>query len=265
MASRSQVFGQEISKEAIRKQVWDYLEHNDLSLFPRPVYGRIPNFKGCEAAAQKFSEMDVFRSASLIKVGPDSPQQGIRRLALECNKQVVMPIPRLRSGLFVRLDPHLLPRHKAKYASTAKGAKELGKPVGLDVVLPIDVLVMGSVAVSPQGYRIGKGEGFADLEYGILKEMGSIDDSVPLVTSVHDCQVFEELPKELFKEYDMPVDIIVTPTRIIHTSARASSLPRPSGIIWELLTPKRISEMPILRILRERLIAQGKNCSLRND
>lgn len=34
----------EVTKESIRKSVWNYLEDNDLVQFPRPVHHRIPNF-----------------------------------------------------------------------------------------------------------------------------------------------------------------------------------------------------------------------------
>lgn len=42
---------------------------------------------------------------------------------------------------------------------------------------------------SPAGLRIGKGEGFADLEYGMMALMGAVDESTVVVTVVHDCQV----------------------------------------------------------------------------
>lgn len=34
-----------ISKQDLRQQVWDYMEAHNLADFPRPVHGRIPNFK----------------------------------------------------------------------------------------------------------------------------------------------------------------------------------------------------------------------------
>ena len=34
------------SKQSIRQKVWEFMERNDIANFPRPVYGRIPNFKG---------------------------------------------------------------------------------------------------------------------------------------------------------------------------------------------------------------------------
>lgn len=39
------------------------------------------------------------------------------------------------------------------------------------------------------GWRIGKGEGFADLEYGMMRCIGAVDENTPIITTVHDCQV----------------------------------------------------------------------------
>ncbi len=39
------------------------------------------------------------------------------------------------------------------------------------------------------GYRIGKGEGFADMEYAMMASMGAVCESTVVVTIVHDCQV----------------------------------------------------------------------------
>lgn len=41
----------------------------------------------------------------------------------------------------------------------------------------------------PLGYRIGKGEGFADMEYALMTCMGAVGESTMVVTIVHDCQV----------------------------------------------------------------------------
>lgn len=42
---------------------------------------------------------------------------------------------------------------------------------------------------SSAGVRIGKGEGFADMEYGMMVSMGAVNESTVVVTVVHDCQV----------------------------------------------------------------------------
>lgn len=39
------------------------------------------------------------------------------------------------------------------------------------------------------GWRIGKGEGFADLEYAMMRTVKAVHEFTPVVTTVHDCQV----------------------------------------------------------------------------
>jgi len=68
------------------------------------------------------------------------------------------------------------------------------------------------VAVSLDGGRLGKGTGYSDQEYSMLKNAGSLTAQTPIVTTVHDIQIVEIIPRE---QWDVPVDIIVTPTQII--------------------------------------------------
>jgi hypothetical protein len=44
--------------------------------------------------------------------------------------------------------------------------------VALDEMSPIDLVVVGCVAVARDGGRTGKGAGFADLELGLLRQQG---------------------------------------------------------------------------------------------
>jgi hypothetical protein len=83
------ISGVEVTKQAVRKKVWDYLEKNNFANFPRPVHGRIPNFKGAPEAAERLSELDIFKCASTIKVSPDKPQEKVRFLALEVSVLVL--------------------------------------------------------------------------------------------------------------------------------------------------------------------------------
>ena len=73
----------ELSKQSIRTKVWDHLDKNDLVVFPRPCQGRIPNFKGAPAAAEKLIALDVFKNSKTIKVNPDKPQEMVRFHTLE--------------------------------------------------------------------------------------------------------------------------------------------------------------------------------------
>ena len=63
------------------------------------------------------------------------------------------------------------------------------------------------------GYRIGKGEGFADLEYAMMKSMGAVSDDTVIITTVHDDQI-TDIPAALIGPHDITVDFIVTPTQV---------------------------------------------------
>ncbi|VAI14992.1 unnamed protein product [Triticum turgidum subsp. durum] len=136
-------------------------------------------------------------------------------------------------------------------ACTSVGAAKYGRPIGLDEVIKVDLIVIGSVAVDPStGARLGKGEGFAELEYGMLRYMGAIDDSTMVVTTVHDKQLVDDIPVEKLLIHDVPVDIICTPTQVILTN---TAIPKPQGIYWEKLSPEKLGQIRILRELKRRI------------
>ncbi|MEM4682050.1 MAG: 5-formyltetrahydrofolate cyclo-ligase [Ignisphaera sp.] len=231
-------------KARIREKVWRTLEEKNIALFPRPVYHRIPNFVGADVAARRLSHLDVFMKARVVKVNPDSPQKHVRYLALLQNKIVIMPTPRIRNG-FILLDPLKIPRDKIAEASTISGAYRYGSPVDLLSLPKIDLVVIGSVAVNASGARLGKGEGYAEIEYAILRSLCKIDENTYVVTTVHDEQVVDDyIPIE---EHDVGVDIIVTPTKTISIIPRPR---KPKGIIWDILPDKKFIEIPILKELR---------------
>lgn len=45
------------------------------------------------------------------------------------------------------------------------------------------------------GHRIGKGEGFSDLEYGLMEATGLVSEKTVIVTTVHDEQVCKIIPR----------------------------------------------------------------------
>jgi 5-formyltetrahydrofolate cyclo-ligase len=156
-----------------------------------------------------------------------------------------MPTPRLRSGFWL-VDPATIPSRKWFEASSIKGATTLGREVALDALPRIDLLVFGSVAVSAHGDRVGKGEGYAELEFATLRTLGRVTGEVVIATTVHDHQVVDAIPREPF---DVSLDLICTPTRTIHVTKRG---PRPDGVLWDHLPVARREEMPILQELYAR-------------
>jgi len=186
------------------------MEERGIAMFPRPVFHRIPNFVGAEKAAQNFRELPEYKAARVIFCNPDSPQKPVREAALRDAKILVMATPRLRKG-FLLLDPNTIPRNSISRASTIHGAFKYGHFVEPSEVR-VDLFVAGSVAVSLDGGRLGKGTGYSDQEYTILKNSGGLASETPVVTTVHDVQIVERIPRE---EWDISVDIIVTPTRVL--------------------------------------------------
>ena len=235
-----------LDKEAIRRHIWRLLEERGVARFPKPILGRIPNFQGAERAALRLMELREVRAASFVKVNPDSPQRPVRRLLLEGGKHVLMPTPRLRGG-FLLLDPRRIPRHLYDKASTIRGAFKLGRILSLDELPEIDLIVCGSVAVTREGHRVGKGGGYSELEYGILREVDAIDDGTPIATTVHDLQIVDEIPLD---PWDFTVDVIATPRRLLRVAGERR---RPGGIIWELVSEEMMEKMPILRELMKRV------------
>lgn len=238
-------------KQEIRERVWRLLEERGVARFPRPVRGRIPNFVGAEEAARKILGLDEYRRARVVKVGPDSPQRAVREACLRDGKLLVMPTPRLREG-FLILDPKMVPRNLYWRAATIRGAFILGRKVGLRRLPEIDLVVMGSVAVAPNGARLGKGEGYGEIEYAVLRELGKVGEVTPIATNVHDLQLLPHLPQD---PYDVPVDIIATPTKLIRVRGRP---PRPRGIIWERLGEEKLREIPLLKELKESWRSRSK-------
>jgi len=95
-----------------------------------------------------------------------------------------------------------------------------------------------------------------------MLSIGAVDASVPVVTVVHDCQVLD-LPEGLFGRHDLPVDYIVTPTRVIKCDGVTAK--RPPGMIWSLLSAERISRIPMLGRLRYREWKAEKDVRLEGE
>jgi 5-formyltetrahydrofolate cyclo-ligase len=230
-----------MTKAEIREKVWTTIEREGVACFPGPR-GRIPNFAGAEQAAQLLRELAVWRRALVVKVNPDAPQLHVRRLASAEGKILYMAVPHLRTEkCFIELDPQRCPSGLAPSASIASAAK-YGRAVAPREMRPIDLIVCGSVGAGRDGARVGKGGGYCDLEYGILREEGKIRDSTPILTTIHSLQVLDDRIRML--PHDLPVDFLVTPVDVIATRP---THPRPRGIYWDLLRPLKINAIPLLR------------------
>ncbi|MUW15275.1 5-formyltetrahydrofolate cyclo-ligase [Halorubrum sp. CBA1125] len=239
-----------MDKQAVRETVWDALDERGEARFPFPPHDRIPNFAGADAACDRLTDTPEWEAASTLKCNPDAPQLPVRRAALRAGKTVYVAQPRLRDpDPFLRLDPAAV--DDVDDATTVSGISTHGTPTSPAAVPEIDLVVSGSVAVATGGARVGKGEGYSDLEWAVLREIGAVDADTTVATTVHELSVLDG-PDSVLTDaadppepdpHDVPIDLIATPTRVIRTETPYA---RPDGVDWETLDDQRIAEIPVL-------------------
>jgi 5-formyltetrahydrofolate cyclo-ligase len=235
------------AKAALRQQVWSAMRAARVARFPG-VAGRIPNFTGAEAAADRLRGTPAWQAAGTVKANPDSAQLPVRQRALQDGKTVYMAVPRLASPEpFFALDPDHLSQ-PPRQAASISGAARSARRVNLAELSAVDLVVMGCVAAGEDGARLGKGGGFADLEYALAAAAGLIGPHTMCVTTAHEIQVVAAGTIPL-TSHDVPVDFIITPERVIDCRSRRGPRPVP-GINWDELTEEKIGAIPLLAAQR---------------
>ena len=232
------------AKADVRELVWDRLIAGKASRFPG-ARGRIPNFVGAEAAAERLRSTGEWAAARTLKSNPDSPQWPVRQRALEDGKLVFMAVPRLASAEpFFYLDPDDL-AGTPRASSSIKGASRSARTIRVEDMQPVDLVITGCVAADTTGARLGKGGGFSDLEYALAWEAGLIGPATVVATTVHEIQIVEPdlIP---LADHDVTLDLIVTPERAIPCEGRRD----PPSVRWEELTESKIASIPLLQALR---------------
>lgn len=228
------------AKQRVRARVWDALSAAE-AVHDAHVHGRIPNFRGREAAAARLASTDAWQQAHIIKSVPDKAQYPARVRALHEGKTVYMAVPKLAGEKpFYLLDPAVLPVSPEEAAHSRTAAAH-APTVEVDALAPVDVIVLGSVAVNPSGVRIGKGAGYSDIEYALMAEAGLVTADTLIATTVHPLQITDApIPHA---PHDVNVDLIVTPDEAI----RCTHPHRPRGIDWSTLPSTVLAAIPALQ------------------
>ncbi len=232
------------TKQALRSLTWDRLVAAGVSR-PPGAHGRIPNHVDAEAAAARLVAHPWFRAARTLKCNPDTPHRAVRAAALRAGKTIFMAVPRLATAApFLRLDGAALGPGQAEHAATKAGAAALGTPVVVEAVPRINLVIAGCVAVTERGDRVGKGGGYADLEWGMLTETGAIHPGTRVATTVHALQLVAAVPME---PHDVGFDLVALADRVIETG-RAG--PRPHGLLPGI-DEARLRAIPALQHWRD--------------
>jgi 5-formyltetrahydrofolate cyclo-ligase len=239
--------GHHEAKDRLRSQVWTALKAQGASI-GEPV-GHIPRFIGAERAAEHLAALSCWTQARVIKCNPDRVQEPVCLRALQEGKQLYMAVPRLtKPKCFVSLEATALAQQgiELTVAATNRGAMRYGRLVAFEEMQPIDLVVVGCVAVSRDGGRTGKGAGFADLELGMLRQFGLVQPDTPVVTTVHALQIVDEGQLPMLA-HDWSLTWIITPDE---TLATHSNRAQPAGIAWDQIRPEQWQRIPVLRKLR---------------
>jgi len=239
--------GRNATKDNLRHEIWGQLETTGNAV-GKP-WSAIPDFVGAQDAAHRLTQLDFWQAAQVVKSNPDRAQAWVRLFALKAGKTVYTPVPELTEDFpFLLLQPEKLIEKGITFDQVmySEGAMAHGQRVEFTEMEPMDVCVVGSVAVSTAGGRTGKGAGFADLEMGIFREIGILADTCPVVTTVSDVQVVADR-KITIEPHDTPLDWIITPTRTIETHSR---MPRPGAMDWSAIREDQFRSIPFLRELR---------------
>jgi len=242
-------------KDAIRQDVFGKLRAVALpdSRFDYDFDSFIPDFSGSPQALERLVTLRLYGGLKLIFTTPDNSLEGFRGRALRDGIRQVISTYGIRRGMIL-LEPAGEITRQDAYAATLDGMERLAQQ-GTARYLTLrevqrlgrlDLLVTGASAVCTNGVRIGKGHGYFDLEWAMLRMLGVIRDETPVIAVVHDVQVVDE---DLAPEpIDTIVDIIVTPTRTIEVPRR---YPRPERIQWDRLAPGMMDAIPYLADLKQ--------------
>jgi 5-formyltetrahydrofolate cyclo-ligase len=213
----------------------------------------IADFAGSDRCAESVRQLDAYRRGGPVFITPDNSTEALRAQAMADNRTIIMTTYGIGRG-FLQLDSATVPAGERRYAATLDGMDRYACPISLAELRDgpvIELLVTGGSAVSANGVRFGKGHGYFDLEWAILSEVGRVDASSQIADVVHDCQVVAETLAG--EDHDVPVDWIVTPTRIVQV---ADAGRRPGRVRWELLAGSPLEHIPPIKELRAALSAR---------
>ncbi|MFN3384275.1 MAG: 5-formyltetrahydrofolate cyclo-ligase [Archaeoglobaceae archaeon] len=195
------------SKEEVREFVWKKIE--PFCGFP-PPYRRIPNFKTAKKACERIRELEEYWKSEVVFSAPDSVLLRLREVVLEDGKTLLVALPKMTGFAIL----------KGNVKPTIEAMKRAEKAELVNLREKVRVFAQGCVAIDLKGNRIGKGSGFGDKEYEILKKNKVLTEDAIFVVVAHELQVFSDL-SYLMQEHDAKSDVILTPEKTIRLKDRA--------------------------------------------
>jgi len=242
-------------RTATREEVWAELQDvaRPDSRFGWDFSSFIPDYEGSEGCANCLLELGEERGYEHWFITPDNNLDPLREELIKRDVPFVMPTYGIKRG-FVHLKSSNISEEMTQFVGTLDGMNRYANRIPLEemesTLDPFDCMVTGASFVTGDGLRMGKGHGFFDLEWAMMREVGLADASTDVVADIHDVQLLEDREGQaLAEDHDTIVDVIVTPgqTRLIEDSPL-----KPKGLNWSLLDKEEVFDMPPLQTLWER-------------
>ena len=223
-----------VAATKMRWMVWDRLVEvaRPDSRFDMDLSRFVPDFAGSDLCTSAVTSLPGYLGPGPLFLTPDNSLEGLRLRALEDGRRLIVPTFGMHRG-FVLVDGGRLDRRDLAMAATLDGMERHGRHLSLDELRraePVGLVVTGAVAVTTRGLHVGGGEGYFDLEWGLLRHLGLASPRTTVVVVAHSCQVVDADVRAA--PHDAVADIIVTPEGATGCRPR---LPKPDGLFWEEL------------------------------
>jgi 5-formyltetrahydrofolate cyclo-ligase len=238
-----------MDRDSARTLVWNRLRDvaRPDSRFNLDFSMYIPDYPGSERIPEALRTLPFYQGTGPVFVTPDNNLELLRANLLREGRPTLITTYGISRG-FVFFQPGSVPDAAIEFAASLDGAERYGDHYDLHAVRslgPLDFLVTGASAVNRDGIRFGKGHGYFDLEWAILRNLDLVNEDTPVVACVHDVQyIDQELPA---RPTDSSVDWILTPSQTIKISSKQ---PKPQGIDWDQLDPGLLASIPPLQELK---------------
>lgn len=221
------------SKGSVREMVWA-----ELSEIARlnPKYGTdfskyIPDFEGSELCAERIvGLLPVASDKVQLFLTPSASLDALSQKLQVTKTTFLMASKGLQKGIF-----SVTEEWKSLAVEDLQRMAQSG---------PLEIVVIGVAAVSEAGKRLGGGCGYFDIEWGLLSELKLVSPTTDIIAIAHDCQVVSGTWQE--GDHDTPIDLIVTPTRIIRTGAKKTL----GRVVWESLNTS-IAATPLFQQMKK--------------
>ncbi|MFO7760709.1 MAG: 5-formyltetrahydrofolate cyclo-ligase [Thermodesulfobacteriota bacterium] len=213
----------------------------------------VTNLRQAGKVAQQLRSCPSYRRAERIFVSPAKDLKQIRINCLVDGKELIMPGPALKDGLY-GFQPYFVNFTDLEYAVTFNGLKKYGKLLDLSKTLPVDLFLTDGFALSCEGSRLGDGNGFFDLAFAVLawSYPGNADSKVGMV-----CNEEQVISMPISTApWDVDADFYISSEGqrdLIPAKGRSRSEREAGPIFWQHLSYQRIKKVsPLWKIWKNR-------------